>query len=248
MLLRQVVLAGGNENLGAGDLVAAVALLHRLGADHAEVGAAVRLGQVHGSGPFAGHHLGEIRCLLLRGAMHQDRRDRALGETRIHRESQIGGGQELIDLLGHEHRQALAAEFAGCRNSDPAAFDDLPVGILEALRRGHAAVGIAGAAFDVADPVERGEHVLAELGGLAEDRLYDVGRSVRKAWKIGITLDVEHVVEQEHHVVDRRLVARHGFRLPGPRIHSALQPPIEVPLKARKATLQAGNPSRTPAG
>ena len=40
-----VVLAGGDEDLGAGDLVAAVGLRLGLGAQHAQVGAAVRLGQ-----------------------------------------------------------------------------------------------------------------------------------------------------------------------------------------------------------
>ena len=118
-VLRQIVLAGGNENLGAGDLVAAISLLHRLGADHAEVGAAMRLGQIHGAGPFAGHHLRQIRRLLLRRAVHQDRGDRALGEAGIHREGQVGGRQELVDLLGHEHRQALAAEFTWARRCRP---------------------------------------------------------------------------------------------------------------------------------
>ena len=71
------------------------------------------------------------------------------------------------------------------------------------------------AAFLVADAIERRQHLLAELGGLAEDGLDDVGRGVGEAGQIGIAVDVEDVVQQELHVIDRRLVARHGFGSPG---------------------------------
>ena len=53
-VLGQIVLAGGDPDLGAGDLVAAVGLRHGVGAHQAEIGAALRLGQVHGAGPLAG--------------------------------------------------------------------------------------------------------------------------------------------------------------------------------------------------
>ena len=51
-VLGQVVLAGGDENLGAGDFVGAVRLRDGAGADKTEIGAALRLGQVHRAGPF----------------------------------------------------------------------------------------------------------------------------------------------------------------------------------------------------
>src|SRR5882724_3492570 len=50
------MLAGGDEDFRAGYRVAAVRLPHRFGADEAEIGAALRLGQVHRAGPFAGDH------------------------------------------------------------------------------------------------------------------------------------------------------------------------------------------------
>ena len=74
---------------------------------------------------------------------------------------------------------------------------------------------LALAAFLVADAVERRQHLLAELGGLAENGLDDVGRCVGEAGQIGIAVDVEDVVQQELHVIDRRLVARHEFGSPG---------------------------------
>ena len=214
----EIVLAGRDEDLGAGDLVAAVGLLHRLGAEQAQVGAAMRLGEVHGAGPFAGDHLRQIRGLLLGRAVRDQRRDRALRQPRIHGEGHVGRAQELVDDLRHDHRQALAAELGRRRDADPAAFDDLLEGVLESGRRGHAAVAGALAAFLVADAVERGQHLLAELGGLAEDRLDDVGRRIGEAGQVGIAVDVEDVVQQELHVFDRRLVARHGLDPPAPSL------------------------------
>ena len=48
MLSVKVVLAEGDEDLLAGDPVGAVVLLHGLGAQGADVGAGVGLGEVHG--------------------------------------------------------------------------------------------------------------------------------------------------------------------------------------------------------
>ena len=49
----EILLAAGNPDLLAGDLVAAIRLGNGLGLDEAKVRAAMRLGQVHGAGPFA---------------------------------------------------------------------------------------------------------------------------------------------------------------------------------------------------
>ena len=58
------MLAGADENLVAGDGVAAVRVRLGLGAQQAEIGAAVRLGQAHGAGPFAGRDLRAGRAPL----------------------------------------------------------------------------------------------------------------------------------------------------------------------------------------
>ena len=52
-----VMLTGGDEDLLARDLVAAIVLRGRLGAHQAQIGAAMRLGQVHGAGPVSYTHL-----------------------------------------------------------------------------------------------------------------------------------------------------------------------------------------------
>ncbi len=62
-------------------LAGAVGLRLGLGAQHAEVGAAVRLGQAHRAGPLAGNQLRQVGLLLLVGAvgMQALRRRRATG-------------------------------------------------------------------------------------------------------------------------------------------------------------------------
>ena len=122
MFVGEIVLAGGDENLGAGDLVAAVGLLHGLRAQQAEIGAAMRLGQIHRAGPFAGDHLGQIFRLQLGRAMRQQRRDGALREARIHGEGHVGRTQEFVDRDGQRRRQTLTADIRSapkCRSSRP---------------------------------------------------------------------------------------------------------------------------------
>ena len=77
---RHVVLAVGDEDLGAEDLVAAVGLRLGSGANQREVGTGLRLGQVHRAGPLARNHLRQVSRLLLRAARGQQRLDRAVGQ------------------------------------------------------------------------------------------------------------------------------------------------------------------------
>ena len=139
----EIVLAGRDEDLGARDLVAAVGLLDRLGAQQAEIRAALRLGEVHGAGPFARHHLRHEHLLLFGLAVHHQRRGRAHGQAAIHRKRHVGRALEFGDDLAQRHRQALPAIFRRRRQAEPAAFGDLLEGFLETLRRRHRAVVIA---------------------------------------------------------------------------------------------------------
>jgi hypothetical protein len=71
-------------------LVAAVVLRLGLGAHQAQIGAAMRLGQVHRAGPVAGRPSSAGRSLLRVRAMGQDRRGRAMGQALIHGEGHVG--------------------------------------------------------------------------------------------------------------------------------------------------------------
>jgi hypothetical protein len=109
-VLGQIVLAGGDEDLVAGELERTVRLRHRFHAHEAEVGAGLRFGQAHRPRPGAVDELGQEACLELVGGVLQERRVGALGERRHHREGEVRGaedlGQHVRDVVG----QALAAE------------------------------------------------------------------------------------------------------------------------------------------
>ena len=73
-VVRHVMFTGRDENLGSGNGIGSVAIGHSLGTDHPQIGAAVRLRQVHGAGPFVRDHLVQIFLLLLfRPLSHQCR-------------------------------------------------------------------------------------------------------------------------------------------------------------------------------
>ncbi|MCY1231912.1 hypothetical protein D9M72_443750 [compost metagenome] len=179
-VIRHVVFAGRDEDLLAGDLVGAVAGGHCLGAQQAEIGAAMGLGEIHRAGPGAGNHLRQIGLLLLVGSMHQDRGDRALGEAGIHGQCHVGGRHVLADGGVQRVGQALAAEFLRNGEAEPAAFAVEVEGFLEALGYADRAVVAALAAFLVAGEIDREQGFLGKLGRFADDRFDHVRRSISK--------------------------------------------------------------------
>ena len=89
-LLGHVVLTPGDVDLLAGDRVGAIVVGHGLRRERTDVGAGLRFGEVHGAGPFAGDHLGQVGILLLVAAVVQEGIDRTLGQQRAQRESHVG--------------------------------------------------------------------------------------------------------------------------------------------------------------
>ncbi len=205
----QVVLARRDEDLGAGDGVAAIGLRFGLGADHAQIGAAMRLGQVHRAEPFARDHLGQVLFLLLWRALGDQRGNRACRQAGIHRERHVGRGHELLHRKAKHMRHALPAELFGCRDGAPSAFAILCKRFLEALGRRHSAIFVARAAFDIADLIERREHFGAELAGLVDDGVDHVGRGALEAGQIAVALQVEHFIDDEARVAGRGGVNGH---------------------------------------
>ena len=136
-VLGHVVLAVGDEDLRAEDPVAAVGLRLGAGAHQRQVGAGLRLGQVHRAGPLAGRPSSAGRAPCCSGdAGGEQRLDRAVGQQRAQREAHVGAVEHLdaggADRLG----QALAAEVGRMLQPLPAALGELPEGLLEAGRRG----------------------------------------------------------------------------------------------------------------
>ena len=182
-VLGHVVLAVGDEDLGAEDLVAAVGLRLGARAHRRQVAAGLRLGQVHRAGPLAGDHLRDVGCLLLGRAGGQQRLDRAVGQQRAQREAHVGAVEHLdagrADGLG----QALAAEVGRVLQALPAAFAELAEGLLEAGRGGDHAV-LPRRRVLVAFPVQRREHAFVELGAFLEHRLRGVVAGLLEAGQL----------------------------------------------------------------
>ncbi len=133
-----------------------------------------------------------------------------MSQTRIHREGHVGRDHEFVDALRERRRKTLTAEFGRRGQADPAAVGQLLECLLEAGRRGDAGIIMALAAFEIADAVQRLQHLLAEFSRLIEDRLAHIGRGIAEAGKIVIPVDLKHVVEEEVHVFNGGFIDRHG--------------------------------------
>ena len=147
----------------------------------------MRLGQVHRAGPLARRSAWAGRAPSARRVpWTMQRRDRALRQARIHGEAPCWPTTtNSLTTIASVVRQALAADtrrVAASPIQPPSAYG--VEGLLEALRRGDAAVVVARAAFPVADAVQRLQHLLAELRCLAQDRLDHVRRGVGEARQV----------------------------------------------------------------
>ncbi|MCY1215033.1 hypothetical protein D9M72_268680 [compost metagenome] len=205
-----VVLTGGDEDLGAGNLVGTIGLGLGLGAQHAQVGTTMRLGQAHGAGPLAGDQLGQVGVLLLVGAMGGQGVHRAMGQAGVHAPGPVGLADHLADGKTQGFRQALAAVLDVVGQARPAAFDELLVGFLEAGRSLDA--GLApGAALGVTHAVQRSDHLLAELGAFLKDGVDHVRGGVLAARQALIVRFVaEQLVTNEADITQGGLVIRHS--------------------------------------
>ncbi|MNF72306.1 hypothetical protein D3C84_542780 [compost metagenome] len=205
-----VVFTGRDEDLGAGDFVGTVGLRLGLGAQHAQVGAAVRFGQAHGAGPFAGNQLGQVSLLLLRGAVLGDGVHRTVRQARVHAPRPVGLADHFTDGQAQGFRQALAAVLDVVSQARPAAFNELLVGFLEASRRLNA--GLApGATFEVAHTVQRSQYLLTKLGAFLENGVNHVRSCVGTSRKALIVRFVaEQFVTNEANITQGGLVVRHS--------------------------------------
>ena len=163
-----LVVAVGDENLGAEDAVAAVGLLDRAALELAQVRARVRLGQVHGAGPLARHHLRQVEALQLVRALRLDGVDGAERQQRAQAEGEVGGVPDLAGGGGDHLRQVLPAPFLRSGERAPAAGGELLVGLLPAGRGDDLAVDQLGAGA-VAGRAQRLQHLGGELAGLLDD-------------------------------------------------------------------------------
>ena len=209
----QVVLAGADEDLGAGDRKGAVTTGLGLGAQDAEVAAGMSLGQAHRAGPFARDHLGQVTLLQLVGTVRGEGQAGALGQPGVHLPGHVAGAEHLAESEREAAGQALPAPLRIGGHGDPAVLAIAVVGLLEPRWRIDLALLEAQAVL-VADAVGRRQHGLGEPGPLLQDALEQVAAQVVASESAVMIDEVEDVVNDETDVTERCAVAIHGLNLP----------------------------------
>ncbi len=176
-IVGEVVLAVSDEDLLPGDPVGAIGGAFGFGAQRADVGARLRLGELHGAHPFAGDELGEIGALERFAAVFAERLDARHGQQRSKPESHVGRVPHFdagcIDGL----RQILPAPRGRTRNRIPAACDPILISLAPARRRRDAAIAEQ-RAMAIADDIEGGEHIAGKSPGFAQNCIEQVVRQV----------------------------------------------------------------------
>ena len=169
-IVGEIVLAIGDEDFRAGDFIGAVGGTFGLGAQRADIGAGLRLGQLHRAHPHAADQLFEIFLLQLSRAIGMQGVDRGHGQHRADAEGHRGrvphfdaGGVDRV-------RQFLTAEIGRRGKAVPAGRGPGGVGLLPARRHGDLAV-LERRSKRVAGAVERGDDVGGEFAGFLEDRI-----------------------------------------------------------------------------
>ncbi len=212
-VLGHVVFAEADVDLGAGDQVGAVALRFGLRGAQTDVGAGLRLGEVHGSGPLAGHELAEIGLLLFLGAPRLECLDGAGGESGTHGQGAVRGRLELEGRREHRLGEARTPVLGFGVEALPTRGHELGVGLLEPRGRGDDPVGEV-EALDVARSIQRSEDLVDEPTLLLEHRHDGVVVGVCVVLRGGELVELADVAEGEECVLDGGPVVRHGQRLP----------------------------------
>ena len=216
-VLGHVVLAGGDEDLLAGNAVGTVALRLGLAAQQTQIGAGVRLGQAHGAGPLTAGELGQVGGLLLGGAVRMQGIVGAVGQTRIHGPGLVGAVEHLVDRLIQRHGQALAAVVGVAGQRGPTTGHELAIGVGKTRRRGHGmGLRVQRAADLVALAVEREQHLGRELAALFEHCVDGVSVQLGMC-RHGLErlFDLQHFVKHKLHIAQRRGVLTHACLLNG---------------------------------
>ena len=199
-VLSHVVLTVGDVDLSAEDFVSAIGHGLGAGAHRRQVGAGLRLGQVHGAAPLAGDQLIQVLGLHGVGASRQQRLNRTVGEHGAQGKAHIGRIEHLATGRADQLGQALTTVLGWVLQPLPASLAELLVGLLEARGGAHAAAVVEGRVL-VALPVQGRQHFLVELGALLEHRLRGVVAGVLKARNLGDLVNTGKMPDVEQHVL-----------------------------------------------
>jgi hypothetical protein len=207
----EIVVAAGDEDLGAAQQVVPVGGGRRDGGDVGQARPGLRLGQRHRAGPLAAVHPRHVGRAQVGVAERLDQVGRALGQAEVAVGAGVGGHQVRGGQREHRQRQLLAADLDRPRRGDQVEVAQLAKQRVE-LRVDHdpavdqprrllvegAVRGVERRAGQAAGGVDRGEERRAVVLGEVRQR--------------GERRQVEHLVEQERDVaiVEQRVVAHAG--------------------------------------
>ncbi len=194
------MVTGGNEDLGTGELEAAVFLRGRFGFHLSQIGPALGFGQAHGATPAAFGQWYQVSSLLVLAAVQKDGVHGAHRQARVHGEGPVGSTHHLLLEQAHGGRQSLPAILLRCRQALPPALRILLIGFTVAFGSDDFAV-IQSAAFLVAALVERAQDFFAEFAAFVEYRIDDIRSGILTGFQTSVVSRVvENLVEQELHV------------------------------------------------
>ena len=207
----QIVLACADENLLTTQLVRAVGLGLGLGAQHAQIRAAMRLGQAHGAGPFAAGQLGQVQGFLLGRAVRVQALIRAMAQARVHGPSLVRRVEHFIKALVHHKWQTLPAKRWVAAQRGPSTRHILLISSLETIG-GFDLVRVAVqlAALRVARNIEGKDHLGGKLATFFEHRIDGVGIRVGVLGQgFEFCVHVEQLMQNKLHVAKGRGVDGH---------------------------------------
>ena len=198
----EVVLAERDEDLLTGKAVGAIAGGDGFGAQRADIRARLRLGEMHGAHPLAGHELWQIGRLQLRRGMRGDQLDRRHGEQRAEPEGHRRPAPDLDQRRVERIRQALAAPFGGSGQPVPTGRRPIAIGVFPSGGHRHRAV-LERRTVRVADAVERRDHSVGEFPRFLGDRRDQIVAEVAKKALAARRLQPSDVIEREQDIGDR---------------------------------------------
>ena len=207
-VFRHIVLAVGNEDLLAKELVTAIGLRLGTGAYCGKIRTGTRFSEIHRPRPFASDHFLKVRRFELVGTGKHQRINSAAGEQGAQRKRMICRFPHLGDRCRHQNRQALPAPLRFAAKRRPTALGKQFVGFLEAFGHRHLTVLKAGT-FPVANTIKRRQNLLGKSGGFFQNSGYNVRRSLLAPRHLSNPIEFSQLVEHEQHIANRGAVLTH---------------------------------------
>ena len=208
-----------------------LALRRRARAYGAEVGPGLRLGEVHGPGPFPLTSFGSSSACNAGVAATSSASTAPRESCGQSMKARLEPNQISSTATATRQRRTLAAERRRRTELRPAGGDEFRVGSAKFGRHAHDAV-LEQRTARIAEHIDRRQHLFPEARGLLEDRVCELARELSVARKGGQLLHAQQLAEYESLIFERCVIheydkssepARMAER---ERCHAALRHPL----------------------